>query len=203
MKKAFTIVELMMVLGIIGILLGIVTTAASSSIKQARVHKANTCCAVFEQGLATFYAQKGYWPGSIGTRIKSGGLGTRSNTEGANAQSDTDNYVLTVEEVDSMARDLIAETKKNNPMMDISGLYVSKDGSTPRSERTSTGTVVYRPAGNSFGLEFWDAVRGTKRTKKKWTTSEMHFGYPCTDGRFMPFKVVYSIPSDEMKVSKW
>ena len=181
MKKAFTIVEMMMVLGIIGILLGVVTTAASASIKQARVHKANTCCAVFEQGLATFYAQKGYWPGSIGTRIKNGSLGTRSNSEGSNNQSDTDNYVLTVEEVDSMA----------------------KDGSSPRSQTTSKGTTVYTPAGNARGLEFMDAVRGTKRTKKKWTTSEMHFGYPCTDGRFMPFKVVYSIPSDEMKVGKW
>jgi len=202
MRKAFTIVEMMMVLGIIGILLGVVATAASSSIKQARVHKANTCCTVFEQGLATFYAQKGYWPGSVGQRIRNGSLGTRSNTEGSDSQSDTDNYVLTVEEVNSMAKDLIAETKKNNPMMDISGLYVSKDKSPPRSERKSDGTIEYRPAGNATGLEFMDAVRGTKRTKKKWTTSEMTFGYPRTDGKFMPFKVVYSI-TDEMKVSKW
>ena len=35
MKKAFTIVELMMVLGIIGILLGIVTTAASTTEQSA------------------------------------------------------------------------------------------------------------------------------------------------------------------------
>ena len=178
-----------MVLGIIGILLGIVTTAASSSIKQARVHKANTCCAVFEQGLATFYAQKGYWPGSIGTRIKSGGLGTRSNTEGANAQSDTDNYVLTVEEVDSMARDLIAETKKNNPMMDISGLFVSRD----------TG----EPGRRGYGMDFRDAVRGTKKSPRKMSVAEMYFGYPEKDqGYFRRFKVTYIVPTDSIEVGR-
>ena len=39
----------------IGILLGIVTTAAASSIKQARVRKAEACCTVVEQGLAAYY----------------------------------------------------------------------------------------------------------------------------------------------------
>ena len=41
MKKGFTIIELLVVLAIIGILLGIVTTAAASSIKQARARKAD------------------------------------------------------------------------------------------------------------------------------------------------------------------
>ena len=43
-KKGFTIVELLMVISIIGILLGIVTTAASSSIKSARSRRADACC---------------------------------------------------------------------------------------------------------------------------------------------------------------
>jgi prepilin-type N-terminal cleavage/methylation domain-containing protein len=199
MKKGFTIVEMMMVLGIIGILLGIVATAASSSIKQARIHKANTCCAVFEQGLATYYAQKGYWPG-----FENGIRGTRSNAEGIDGNSDTDNYVLTVDEVNKMALELIAQTKKNNPMMDISGLYVTNAKIfDPHAQKTSTGSVEYVFSGKATGLEFWDAVRGTKRTKKKWETKDMTFGYPRADGRFMPFKVVYSIPTDEMKVGKW
>ena len=35
MRRGFTIIELVMVIAILGILLGIVTTAAASSIKQA------------------------------------------------------------------------------------------------------------------------------------------------------------------------
>ena len=72
MKKGFTIVELMMVIGIIGILLGVVTTAAASSIKQARARKASACCQMVEQAFATYYAQKGRWPGSIGSQIAGG-----------------------------------------------------------------------------------------------------------------------------------
>ena len=53
------------------------------------------------------------------------------------------------------------------------------------------------------GLDFMDAVRGTKRSPKRMKLAEMHFGYPETDsGYFRRFKVVYSIPTDEMKVSK-
>ena len=36
MKKGFTIVELLMVVGILGILMTIVTTAAAGAVKQAR-----------------------------------------------------------------------------------------------------------------------------------------------------------------------
>ena len=188
-RKGFTIVELLMVVAIIGILLGIVTTAASSSIKQARGQRASACCTMLEQGLATFYAQKGYWPGSIGSSIKSGNISARSNEEGTDSQSDPDKYVLNSSEIDSMIRDLITETKQGNPMMDISGLFVSRGQGEAGSK--------------DYGLDFMDAVRGTKRSRKKMTTSEMHFGYPESDhGYFRRFKIVYSIPTDEMKVSK-
>ncbi len=187
MRKAFTIVELMMVVGIIGILMGIATTAISSSIKQARVHKSTTSRRILEQGFATYYAQKGKWPGAIGERIANGSLGTRSNDEGVDGDSNTDRYVLTASEIDEMVRALINETKKNNPMMDISGLYVSRDQGNPGSK--------------ARGMDFMDAIRGTKQSKKKMKVAEMHFGYPdAGSGYFRHYKVVYSIPTDEMKV---
>ncbi len=188
MKKAFTMVELMMVVAIIGILLGIVTTAASGSIKQAREHKANTCCKIVEQGFATYYAQKGEWPGSIGKRIASGSFGTRNNEEGVDGHSNSDKYVLEASEIRDMIKALIDEAKKNNPMMDISGLFVSRNAGEPGSK--------------AHGLDFMDAVRGTKQSRKKMSVSEMHFGYPDSNGHFRRFRVVYSIPTDEMKVSR-
>lgn len=181
-RGGFTIVELMMVIGIIGVLLGIVTTAAASSIKQARGRKASACCHVVEQGLAAFYAQKGYWPGTIGRQIKNGNFSARQNEEGNDNFTDSDKYVLDSSEIDSMVADLIRMSCQGNPCMDISGLFVSRS----TGEKGST----------SIGLDFMAA-------KKLMKVSEMHFGYPETShGYFRRFKVVYSIPSDEMKVSQ-
>ena len=187
-RRGFTIVELLAVIAVIGILLGIVTTAAASSIKQARARKAEACCVLVQQGIATYYAQYARWPGSIGDRINNG-LGSRSNTEGADGQSDPDKYVLDASEVDDMVRAIVEETKKGNPMMDISGLYVS-DRPGEHGDR-------------SRGMDFMEAVRGTKRHPEKMPVAKMHFGYPETDhGWFRRFKIVYSITTDEMKVSK-
>ena len=65
MRRGFTIIELVMVIAILGILLGIVTTAAAGAIRQAREKKADACCAVVQAAFETYYAQKGEWPGDI------------------------------------------------------------------------------------------------------------------------------------------
>ena len=168
MKKGFTIIELLVVLAIIGILLGIVTTAAASSIKQARARKADACCTIVKQALATFYAQEGRWPGSIGRSIEGGSV-TGSG---------------------------------NNP--DVYELQPSRSSDRPREVRLQNGSVTYRPAKGAFGLDFWDAVKGRKKDSPyRMTTGDMNFGYPYVDGGFMPFRVLYSIPTDEMRVEKW
>ncbi len=188
-RKGFTIVELMMVIGIIGVLLGIVTTAASSSIKQARERKADACCTLVEQAFATYYAQEGKWPGSIGEKIANGSLGTRQNQLGPDYENDPDQYELTAAEVDEMMKKLIEKTKQGNPMMDISGLFVSRK----EGQRNS----------KDMGLDFMDAIHGTRKSSRKMTTAEMHFGYPdSSSGYFRHFWVIYSIPTDTMKVQR-
>lgn len=188
MKKAFTIIELMMVIAILAVLLGIITTAAANSIRQARVHRANSCCAVVQQGLATYYAQYGKWPGTIGGRIESGSLGSDGNTEGVNNTRDEDKYILKANEVNDMIRELIKEARKGNPLMDISGLFVSRGSGEPGSR--------------DRGLDFMSAVHGTETSRKKMKIAEMNFGYPeSSRGYFRRFKITYSIPTDEMTVS--
>lgn len=193
-RRAFTIVELMMVVAIIGVLLGIVTSAASSSIKRARVHKANTVCTLVEQGLATYYAQYGKWPGSVGDAIKNGGY------------ADQEYVVLETSQVDEMLVALIKEASEGNPLMDISGLYVSGNSNVrPREDNCPRchGTR-YTPAQGARGLDFIEALRGTKRNPQKMKVRSMHFGYPhYDDGNFMPFMVVYSVPADKMTVRQW
>ena len=189
-----------MVVGIIAILLGIVTTAASESIKAARSRKADAVCAMVQAGFAAFYAQKDRWPGTVGKSIENGNLGTRSNQEGPGYTSDPDKFVLTRTEIDDCIREMVLETKNGNPVMDVSGLYVSKHEG--------------RYGEDCYGIDFMQAatIKGMSEAKSRLsratggtrlTVSSMHFGYPDpSTGRFRHFKVVYSIPTDAFSVSK-
>ena len=194
MRKGFTIVELLMVIGIIAMLMGIVTTAASSSIKSSRKQRADALCTIVQTALATYREQKGEWPISMPV--------SRANSEGANSQSDADVVVLNGTEVRACVKALVDETKKGNPMMDISGLWVS------RQDGELNGGTDPRNAANAkvkaaTGMDFMSAVRGTKWSKKKMKTSEMYFGYPDPEtGYFLRFKMTYSIPTDSITVSK-
>ena len=186
-KRGFTIVELLVVVAVIAVLMGIVTTAASGSMAASRSKRATALCSIVQTGLATYYAQKGEWPEPLGSKVRSGSFSS-SNDEGVDGQTDGDKYVLTPTEVRQMVKALVDETKKGNPMMDISGLFVSRDPG--------------ESGGRGLGLDFMSAIRGTKRSKKKMNTSEMYFGYPDTGtGRFRRFKMIYSIPTDLLAVS--
>ena len=186
MRRGFTIIELVMVIAILGILLGIVTTAASNSIKQARSRKAEACCRVVQAGFETYYAQKGHWPGGVESTI----TGDKRNSEGLNGKNDPDVFELDPRDVDAMMRDILTEYKKGNPCLDISGLFVSRHQGDKNSR--------------DLGMDFMTAIRGTPKEKngQRMLSSEMHFGYPEPEhGYFRHFKVVYSKPTDQMKVS--
>ena len=186
MKKGFTIVELMVVIVVIAVLMGIVTTAASNSVKAGREKRAAALCAVVQTALATYNAQKAEWPPPLGRKVKSGSFSS-DNDEGINGQNDSDKYVLPASEVRQMVKELVDEAKRGNPLLDISGLFVSRDSGEAN--------------GKGYGMDFMSAIRGTKYSKKKMSTSEMYFGYPDKDtGRFRRFKMVYSIPTDHLSV---
>ena len=203
MKKGFTIVELLMVVGIIIVLMGVVTTAASQSIRSARSRRADALCSLVQAGMNAYYARYDEWPGSIGSRIANGSIGTRGNDEGADGSNDNDKYELTGAEVRSCVKALVDETKNGNPVMDISGLYVSRfpgelSGSSAGGKGQSGGRIK-----KATGMDFMSAIHGTRTSKKKMTTSEMYFGYPDpSTGYFLRFKIVYSIPTDQFAVGK-
>ena len=193
MKKGFTIVELMMVVGIIIVLMGVITTAAAQSIRASRTRRADALCSLVQAGMNAYYARYDEWPGSIGSRIANGSIGTRSNDEGTQGSSDNDKYVLTGTEVRSCVKALVDETKNGTPVMDISGLFVS------RFDGELSGSNVKKAS----GMDFMSAIHGTRTSRKKMTTSEMYFGYPDPKtGYFLRFKMVYSIPTDQFAVSK-
>lgn len=183
-KKGFTIVELLMVMGIIAVLLGIVTTVASSSIKASRRQKADALCAMVQAGLATYYAQEGRWPVDCCNNPT-----PRANKEAPDKKSDPNKIVLKGREVREAVLELVKMTKQNRPMMDVSGLFVSRQEG--------------RYGQPCHGLDFMAAVRGTRESSKKMSSSEMYFGYPEeSHGFFRHFKMVYSIPADTLSVEK-
>ena len=191
MKRGFTIVELMMVVGIIAVLMGIVTTAASTSIKSSRTQKANALCALVQAGLATYREQKGEWPVNLPTE--------RTNNEGGGGKNDPEKVVLTAAEVRQCVQKLVMEAKQNNPMMDISGLFVSRSDGEPMG-KDADGRVGIKAA---YGMDFFTAVHGSKQSQKRMKVAEMYFGYPDPEtGYFVRFKMVYSVPGDIITVSK-
>lgn len=181
-RKGFTIVELMMVVGILSVLVTIVTTAASGAIKQARARKADALVTMVNSGIATYYAQNDEWPdfdsdGRTGNYRMSGGT------------IDTDRYELTDSECDRVIRELIKKSVEVSPLIDITGLFVARSGMV--TDKT-------------VGMDFMVALKGDKKkSPKKMKVSDMMFGYPDTDtGRFHRFRMIYSIPTDQLTVTK-
>ena len=191
MKRAFTILELMAVVSILGILLGIVMSAAANSIRLTRRQKANASAAIVKQGIETYYQQYDKWPGGLGDIANGDGVSTKTNEDGYDHQTNNDIYWLDeAGRVKSTIKAVVDECVNNNPMMDISGLFVSRD---PGDKN-----------GKGYGLDFWEAVRGNEHSKKRMSVAEMNYGYPDpSTGRFRRFRLRYSVPTRSVEVRTW
>lgn len=182
-RKGFTIVELLMVVGILSVLMTIVTTAAAGALKQSRERRADALVAMVQAGIATYYAQKDEWPGFDGE-------GKTGNYKLGNGEIDPDRYELTDTECDNVMLELIRESVSHgaNPLLDVTGLFVAKKG--PVTSKT-------------HGMDFMQAATRTKLSPQKIKVGDMMFGYPNqADGRFKRFRMIYSIPTDQLTVSK-
>lgn len=180
-RRGFTIIELMMVIGIIAILLGIVVSSVTGSIRRGREQRASALFALAKQGMHTYYAtdKNGEWPWGSADSLSS-------------AQVLEDGYIaLSEAEVKRSFYNMIKRAKvEHNPVMDISGLFVS----------TQSG----EPGTKGMGLGFLDAVKGTKAHPTKLKVSQMQFGYQRTDdGYFRRFVVKYSPALDSVIVRGW
>lgn len=186
MKRGFTIIEMLIVISVIGVLMGIVTTAARNSVRDARDRRRQTMATVLEQGMATFYQRAGQWPRALESKIQ------------ANNFNDTvEWYELTEAEVDDCFREIVrCSTDKKDPVMDVTGLFVA-------------------PSRNAkHGLDFNAARKGTNSKARKIGVGEMVFGFAAKDndpashnkppkykaGQFIPYGIKYSIPGDSVKV---
>ena len=176
MKKGFTIVELLMVIAILGVLLGIVTTAATASIRQSRERQAKAMQNTLQNGIAAYRARKGEWPGDLENWAKNppdkGTLG----------------YLTNNRYDDVMHKLLSASSGKSSKsrVMDPVGLAVIPTGGTD---------------GKIDCMDYRTVTTKNNKHAKRMEPNEMTVVYPRTsDGKALRFVIEYNTESDEVVV---
>lgn len=177
MRRAYTIVELLMVISILSILITIVFTSVTGSMQSARSAHAEALCRATQSAIEAYRASHDEWPQTIESHVN-------DRTQPVVFDGATESGA---QQVKAIVKELVDEAKAGRPPMDISGLYVSRSAGI-------RGSHVY-------GLDFVSAVRGTSRSHTKMTTGEMYFGYPDPEsGYFRSFRIKYNAPTDSVTV---
>ena len=195
MKRAFTLVELLVVVAVLGILVSIVVVAAKGVMESSRATRASAMRDILRQGLETFYAQEGKWPDVI--ERKSGDM------EG-------DTYKFTADETDRIFQEVVkrcyGKGGKKSMLMDVSGLFVCEasncgnSGKGCNDEHRNRRRSDYCGDKNCrMGVDFSQAV--AKGSKRAIQIENMAFGYAGPlEGKFCRFTVTYNGKTDSVSV---
>ena len=175
MKKGFTIVELLMVIAILAVLLGIVTTAAVASIRQSRERQAQAMKQTLQNGIAAYKVRKDKWPGKLETwadRETEDTLGYLSN-------NDYDNVMH------ELLRASSGKMTKSR-VMDPVGLSVMNTSG---------------PDGRLYCMDYRSVTTKNNKHAKRMEPNEMTVVYPkSSDGKGLRFVIEYNVESDEVTV---
>ena len=178
-RSGFTIVEMLVVVAILGVLVGIVTTAAGTAIRQTRVKRCAAMRAVLQAGLATYYAQKGEWPGKLKSLSEKGTAGGKLRVE-----------YLSETDADKVFQELVEESLKGSPMLDVTGLFVA--------DVSAVGADSSRS--KIHGRDFRVAISKDKKVGNR-SPAALAYGYATQkDGVFRRFIVKYNYETDSVTV---
>lgn len=177
MKKGFTIIELLTVIGILAVLITIVIVAAGGAIKNARSQRAEAMRLALEQAIEAYHAQDpdGRWPDMIESH----------------ADDDEDLVTFTGTDADKIFQEVVGKgfgkSGTKSILIDASALFVA-NASRANDER-------------AVGFDFPQAAN--RNSKDCIPFNNMAFGYPESEhGRFRRFKVVYNMKTDSVTVKK-
>ena len=194
-KRGFTIVEMLMVIGVLAVLTGIVATAATSVIRKSRERKTDALRIALQTGIATFYQQKGYWPPKDTGKLHdwaTKGLDSKDvNGESHVAQLDEKDYDELMQ-----ALVLLCLNGSGNPVMDVSGFTATRQSATKKTDNDGNPTC--------FGEEVrsWVAKQRAKDSRGSTPKAkELTFGYSNSEkGYFRRFRIYYNADSDSVTV---
>ena len=175
-RQGFTIVELLMVIGILAVLLGIITTAATASIRQARDRRTQAMRQTIQNGIAAYRQLKDRWPGDLEDLARDP------------PQSRGTVITLNTAEYDSVVQDLLkVSVGKNvkNRVMDPVGLLIMRKSGTE---------------GRTSGVEFRAAAQKNGPYAKRMSTSEMTLVHQGGNGKAYRYKIVYNTEADSVTV---
>ena len=176
MRKAFTIVELMVVMGVIAVLMTIVTTASMNSIRSSRERRQEAMRVAFQAAIATYQASNsnGDWPGALKSAAENGRTVVLSEAEAQNV------FRIIVQKS-------TGESGTPLPLIDPHALFVAPNGAVD---------------GKSSGLSYDDARHGDAHRRRKIPVAQMLFGYQGKNsGKFYRFNIVYHAETDSVTVS--
>ena len=175
MKKGFTIIELLTVIGIIAVLMTIVTTASMSAIRSSRARRTDAMRTALQASIATYQAAdpQGRWPGAINSMAESGQSGWI-----------VDDAAQTVFQI--IVQKSTGESGGIVPLIDPNALFVAPSGVTD---------------GKATGLSFPEARQGGPH-RQKLAVAKMAFGWQAKhSGKFHRYHIYYNAPTDSAKVS--
>ena len=184
-RRGFTIVELLVVIAVLGVLMGIVSTAASAVIRKSRARKNEALRTLLQQGIATFQAQEDYWPPDTGGKLQrwyENGLGGESG-------------VLPEGDYDALMQKLIGDEcihPTGKAVMDVNGFMVASSDSASRNRDSDDN-----PKCSATEVGTW-----VKRVRAKTAkSSNMVFGYTNSEkGQFRRFRIQFNPETGIVKV---
>lgn len=177
MKRGFTIIELLMVIAILAVLLGIITTAATASIRQSRSRQTQAIKQTLQNGIAAYKVRdkRGRWPDKLEDMVTK----EPDGTVGYLARND----------YDSVVQELLKKSTgkyAKNRVMDPVGLAV---------------IPVSNDDGQVGCMDFRTVTTKNNKHAKRMEPSEMTVVYPRTnDGKAFRFVIEYNSESDEVTV---
>ena len=176
-KKGFTIIELMIVIAILAVLLGIITTVATASIRKGRERRRQAMRETLQNGIAAYQERKDEWPGKLEEWAKDPPRG-----KGTVITLETKDYDEVVQELLKVS----AGKSPQNRVLDPVGLLVMRS-----SENN----------GSSAGRDYREVVKKNGKYGKRMSVKDMTIVYPNVDnGKAYRYVIKYNTLSDSVTV---